>query len=290
MAGRVSVQQGRIALAASMFRQIVAPRRQFGHKGFTRTSLSRLAIATAQTGDAAKAIEIVREIEAAAPEPYEAGRSYEHAAHGWAAAASGNLPAARRHLRIAAETAGRQGFLTIEALHLHYRLRVDERATKVVDRLITLADVSSSAAVAARADHAVARRLGDADAIEAAGDTFARLGMRLHAAEVLIEAAAAHRIAGSRRANANRRLANQLLEDCEGAHTPALQQPDLVDPLTTREREVVSMAASGRTSGQIADELVVSVRTVDNHLHRAYVKLGVHTRTEAAEILGLSDT
>lgn len=290
MAGRVSVEQGRVAIAASMFRQITVPRRHFGRKGLTRTSLARLAIATAQAGDGPKALEIVTEIEAAEPEPYEAGRSYEQAAHGWATAASGDLPTARRHLRAAARTARRQSFVTIEASHLHDMLRLDARAPTVIDRLLTLADISTSAAVAARADHALARRNGDADPIEEAGGGFARLGMKLHAAEVLIEAAAAHRAAGSRRANANHRRADQLLEDCEGAHTPALHRPDPVDPLTPREREVVTLAATGRTSGDIADQLVVSVRTVDNHLHRAYVKLGVHTRNEAAELLGLSRT
>lgn len=46
-------------------------------------------------------------------------------------------------------------------------------------------------------------------------------------------------------------------------------------PLTAREREVMAMAAAGLSNPDIAGRLVLSVRTVDNHLHRAYAKLGV---------------
>jgi DNA-binding NarL/FixJ family response regulator len=37
-------------------------------------------------------------------------------------------------------------------------------------------------------------------------------------------------------------------------------------------------------SREIADRLVVSVRTVENHLHNAYVKLGVTSRAELGQI------
>jgi DNA-binding CsgD family transcriptional regulator len=57
--------------------------------------------------------------------------------------------------------------------------------------------------------------------------------------------------------------------------------------LTPREREVVLMAARGMTSRQIAERLVISVRTVNNLIQHAYVKLGVHNRREAAAALGL---
>ncbi|MGH3441977.1 MAG: helix-turn-helix domain-containing protein, partial [Nitriliruptorales bacterium] len=79
-----------------------------------------------------------------------------------------------------------------------------------------------------------------------------------------------------------------LAQRCEGAATPALALDEDVSPLTPREREVVTMAAGGLTSRDIADRLVVSVRTVDNLLHRAYVKLGVSSRKDAAAALGLT--
>jgi DNA-binding CsgD family transcriptional regulator len=59
-----------------------------------------------------------------------------------------------------------------------------------------------------------------------------------------------------------------------------------VVPLTRREREVAVLAARGRTSREIAAELHVSVRTVDNHLQNAYTKLGVSRRNDLATALG----
>jgi len=49
------------------------------------------------------------------------------------------------------------------------------------------------------------------------------------------------------------------------------------------------MAASGLTSKTIAERLVVSVRTVNNLIQHAYIKLGVHSRREAASVLGLEE-
>ena len=57
-------------------------------------------------------------------------------------------------------------------------------------------------------------------------------------------------------------------------------------PLTTREREVGVLAASGVTSRQIAERLYLSVRTVDNHLQSIYSKLGISSRAELADALG----
>jgi DNA-binding CsgD family transcriptional regulator len=52
--------------------------------------------------------------------------------------------------------------------------------------------------------------------------------------------------------------------------------------LTTSERRVAGLAQRGLTNGEIADSLHISPRTVENHLTRAYSKLGVRSRTELA--------
>ncbi len=51
--------------------------------------------------------------------------------------------------------------------------------------------------------------------------------------------------------------------------------------LTTREREVLKLLAEGKTDKQIADALVLTFRTVHNHVHRILEKLDVHSRQEA---------
>jgi predicted ribosomally synthesized peptide with SipW-like signal peptide len=52
--------------------------------------------------------------------------------------------------------------------------------------------------------------------------------------------------------------------------------------LTAREREALELVRQGLTNAQIARELQISPRTVENHLRAAYRKLGVANRTAAA--------
>ena len=60
--------------------------------------------------------------------------------------------------------------------------------------------------------------------------------------------------------------------------TPAL------DDLTHREREILALLARGLSDQDIAQSLLISVRTVQSHLAHIYAKLNVHSRTEAALI------
>ena len=54
------------------------------------------------------------------------------------------------------------------------------------------------------------------------------------------------------------------------------------DALTVRERRIVEMAADGLTNREIAQRLFVTQRTVETHLHNAFAKLGVRSRSELA--------
>ena len=51
--------------------------------------------------------------------------------------------------------------------------------------------------------------------------------------------------------------------------------------LTARELEVLRLVAQGLTDGQVAEKLVLSVRTVNGHVQSIYNKLGVSSRTAA---------
>ncbi|RAX47509.1 helix-turn-helix transcriptional regulator [Arthrobacter sp. AQ5-06] len=55
--------------------------------------------------------------------------------------------------------------------------------------------------------------------------------------------------------------------------------------LTRREQDIVELAVQGLTDREIAQKLMVSVRTVEGHLYRTYVKLGVRSRDELASAL-----
>ena len=59
------------------------------------------------------------------------------------------------------------------------------------------------------------------------------------------------------------------------------QSPQLDEPLTERERDVLQLVASGLTNRGIGLKLSISDRTVQGHLASIYAKLQVNSRTEA---------
>ena len=57
--------------------------------------------------------------------------------------------------------------------------------------------------------------------------------------------------------------------------------PDLAEPLTERESEILRLISIGMTNQEIAGQLVISVATVKRHITNIYGKLDVSHRTEA---------
>jgi LuxR family transcriptional regulator, maltose regulon positive regulatory protein len=55
----------------------------------------------------------------------------------------------------------------------------------------------------------------------------------------------------------------------------------LLEPLTTREQDVLELLAAGLSNTEIAARLIVTVGTVKTHIKSIYGKLGVHSRTQA---------
>ena len=53
------------------------------------------------------------------------------------------------------------------------------------------------------------------------------------------------------------------------------------DPLTSRQTEVLGLIAHGKTTREIADELVLSERTVERHIADIYARIGARNRSEA---------
>jgi LuxR family maltose regulon positive regulatory protein len=62
---------------------------------------------------------------------------------------------------------------------------------------------------------------------------------------------------------------------------PVTASTGLVEPLTTREIEILRLIAAGMRNQEIADRLFISLHTVKRHIANAYGKLGVTHRTEA---------
>jgi len=83
-------------------------------------------------------------------------------------------------------------------------------------------------------------------------------------------------------------LMNQV---AELAHLSAQNHldPQAIDSLSNREREVLNLIADGLTNQEIAERLVIEVGTVKNHVHNILQKLKVTSRSEAASYLHLLD-
>jgi DNA-binding NarL/FixJ family response regulator len=63
--------------------------------------------------------------------------------------------------------------------------------------------------------------------------------------------------------------------------TTAKSSPTYPAGLTTREVEVLRLVAQGLSDARVAEQLVISPRTVNTHLTSIYNKLGVESRTAA---------
>ena len=61
--------------------------------------------------------------------------------------------------------------------------------------------------------------------------------------------------------------------------------PEAIEELTPREREVLDLIGQEATNQQIADQLFIEVGTVKNHVHSILKKLDVSSREEAATYL-----
>ena len=74
----------------------------------------------------------------------------------------------------------------------------------------------------------------------------------------------------------------EALDYALGGDRPAEAAPTGEGPLSRREREVVTMVASGMTNKEIAQRLFIAERTAEGHVERIRNKLGVRSRTEVA--------
>jgi DNA-binding CsgD family transcriptional regulator len=203
-------------------------------------------------------------------------------ARAWVAHGAGDRAGAARAIDDAIELARSRGQRTFEAWAWHDAARLDLLG-------VVVADVASWArptqpASALRWDLVDACRRTDRDVTRALTDVaerFEAIGALLHAAEAFtLAAGAAKRTGDAKAATALDGRAGALLARCAGASTPLLAGRHSEGPLSAREREISSLAAGGLSNRQIAERLVVSERTVENHLYRAFIKLGITSRDQ----------
>jgi DNA-binding NarL/FixJ family response regulator len=283
----VLLERGDVDRGRRFLREGVEVMRQIDPRGLLPWGFAWLARAAGYGGDAKEAASSVRAAEAAAPPGSWIHTAAIEMGRAWASAAEGAFSEARRSALIAAETSLEHGCLGEAFLDFHQLVRLGHPQAAST-QLAKLTQKVDGDLVRACAVHAAALAASDAASLRDAAGRFEEAGALLVAAEALSEAGAAFRRDGrmsSARACIAR--ARALLNCCGGARTPALRAIDGFDDLTAREREIATLAARGFPNKTIAARLVVSVRTVENALQRAYHKLGITSRTELAPLLGV---
>ena len=228
----------------------------------------RVGIATA-AGDAPGAqAALARMRETFGPAgPWRHQVPYVQRAEGWAAG-----PGAAEHFLAAAAECEALPIFAAQLLHEALRAGAD-----VAEPMAALAARGDARLLRAYARHAAAR---DAAELLAVADEFAVIGALRYGMEAAVTAVDAALRAGDReRAHRAAVRARELFQDDQSAVPPAFEGLDAnAATLTKRESQLVELARAGLSNAEIADRLVVSVRTVESHLYRAMHKLGVSDR------------
>lgn len=280
----VVAEQGNVVAAARHGREAVALFDELGRPQFMAFVLPYLALALALSGQADEAAETLHKLDELDIFHYFMGVDPIQA-RAWTAVAAGDLPKGRQLLEKAAAAAEDIGDFAGRAAALHGLARLGQ-AREVQAALTREADRVEGELVQVRAAHARALARNDADELSRIADAFEAMAANLLAAEAAADAAVALRKSGDRRRiTAAERRARMLAERCEGATTPALIRIESPAVLSRGERDAALLAAAGRSNKEIAQELCLSVRTVEGRLQRAYTRLGVGSRRELAEAL-----
>jgi DNA-binding NarL/FixJ family response regulator len=198
----------------------------------------------------------------------------------WAKLAAAEPPAAQEFLL---EVADEFAWAPVYDAELRYEaMRAGRPARELAPALRRLRGRCDAPLTSAYAEHVTARAEGDAPGMLKAAESFAALGAMRYASEAAAHAAAAFAAEGrqdsARRAAAHSR---ELQPAGQGAGLPQINGVDeAAIELTSREAQMVELAARGLTNSEIADRLVLSRRTVETHIYRAMRKLGINDRRE----------
>jgi predicted ATPase/class 3 adenylate cyclase/DNA-binding CsgD family transcriptional regulator len=298
---------GRLAESVDEGRRALTLAQQLGYPFGQHLALQGLVIAADRAGDLDRALDLARQSEQVTGDiPGWLDRNWGLFMTGLLAKA-GDLAAARSTCATGLARARKAGDLSALSTLLTYMTDVDRRAGRPQDAAAHLREALQitirmgggselrnclyfcSWLCAATGRHAEALAVAAAHAADST-----RAGLPPYGeADPLREAlrAARHAI-GAAQAHAAEERGAAMSLDTAGEYAlmltaPGPRQPDAapaISALSARERELVTLAAQGRTDAQIAEELYISIRTVHSHLDRIRDKTGCRRRADLTRL------
>lgn len=282
--GYAELSRGAVGDAARLLHEALAGvQRHAVTTGLRQASYFALAEAHAKLGQPAEATDAMASVRPTVSPEFLFMHTAMSLSDGWAMAASGRLSDAVATAREAARLARDRGQPTHELACIQAAAQWGDASAAA--RARELADALSLPLAEAVAAHAEALAAGKGEGLLAASAAYRRIGDRATAADAAAQASVAFDESQQhKRGLYAAALARELADECGGLQTPALRTPTGVK-LSGRQRDVIELVVAGLTNRQIADQLVMSVRTVEGHVYRACQRVGAQSREELASIM-----
>ncbi len=231
-------------------------------------------------GDIAGARERLEQFNAA---ERRGSRFYQLEGAAYAAAAEaiiGNAPDGIRRLKEVRDDCQVLGYTGTEMTVLTLLVRIGE--TSVAPRMAAVSEIIESGHQDVFSQWADALISGDPESLDRASSTALGHGFELIAAELATLAQRGFQDQGKvDRSRSSATKAGSLLDDLPGLVSPVFRSNELPQ-MTRREREIALLVAEGQSNNSIAERLGVSLRTVEGHLYRTFIKLDLQSRDQLA--------
>lgn len=282
--GNADLARGAVADAARLVHEALAgAERHAVTTGLRAASYFALAEAHAKLGQPTEANDAVTGARSCVPPDFLFMHTALSLAGGWAMAASGHLREAVTSAHEAARLARDRGQPTHELACIQTAAQWGDASWAA--RARELARALSLPLADAVASHAESLLAGDGEGLLTASAAYRQIGDRAAAADAAAQASVAFDEGQQhRRGVYAAALAKELADKCGGLCTPALRTRAGLK-LSGRQRDVVELVVAGLSNRQIADKLVMSVRTVEGHVYRACQRVGAQSREELASIV-----
>lgn len=281
--GHAELMRGNVRGAAKLLHEALAGVQKHGvTSGLRPATCFALAEAHAKLGEGQAAQEAIAAARDSVPPDYVFMQTTLSIATGWSLVANGCVTDAIASVRSAASEARARRQPTHELAC--YQAAVQWGDTSCAADAREVADELKLPLADAVARHAQALAEDDGESLLGAAGAYRAIGDRATAADAAAQAAVAFTRAQHRKRGLYAAaVAKELSDACGGLCTPALRAP-ASQPLTGRQREIVEFVVAGLSNREIADRLVMSVRSVEGHIYRACQRVGANSREELAAI------